>query len=388
MTVTGTVADLTSSVVRLQAQVDNGPLSDVSFASGTFQYTTALPLDGSADGPHRVDLIATDLAGNVSTAVERDFTLNCCGFANGLANWNVGQTGGSAAGQGGVTLLTQNGERSALLREGNSFNVTLSESFIVPAISGTLSFTYANLNFDATAVNTIKDAFEADLVDSTDQTLVHPFASGREAFFNITEGLSAAAGPETTISGQTITVDLWGVTPGTQATLILRLVNNDSDQNTSVQVTCVNLPAGAEVVPPVASNPTSSPVQAPIVAATPLIVSAANAPSPATTVQGTGITVTSPLQGDQGTAGSTIVVAGQAVAALSAADGTPEPGNTIINVTLNGTPVDALDAAGDFFCGDARARPELARLCRHRQIRHDEHGHTDAHRGRSTCWPG
>jgi hypothetical protein len=64
-TVTGRVTDDRSGVASLEARVDDGPFNPVAVdAAGGFQFTTALPLDGSADGSHTVELRATDRAGN------------------------------------------------------------------------------------------------------------------------------------------------------------------------------------------------------------------------------------------------------------------------------------------------------------------------------------
>jgi hypothetical protein len=77
ITITGQVTDAHSGVAALQASVDGGSSSNLSFAaSGRFQFTTALALNGSADGLHTVQLTATDQAGNVSSPVTYTFTLD------------------------------------------------------------------------------------------------------------------------------------------------------------------------------------------------------------------------------------------------------------------------------------------------------------------------
>src|SRR5262249_34389806 len=152
--------------------------------------------------------------------------------------WNVKQDGGTAPGAGSVTVEGTD----AVLREGNSFDVTLSKSFVVPDRPSVVSFMFSNLAFDTLATGQIKDAFEAALVDGAGNPLVHRMGAGRDAFFNITEGVPAALGAEASEEGQTVTLSLAGVTPGTMATLVLRLVNNDSDTGTSVHITCANFP--------------------------------------------------------------------------------------------------------------------------------------------------
>src|SRR5205085_7597725 len=86
------------------------------------------------------------------------------------------------------------------------------------------------------------DAFEAALVDTAGHTLVHSYTTDRDAFFNLTEDQPAALGVEASLVDKTVTLDLSGIAPGTQGTLIFRLVNNDSDVNTSVEIVCAALP--------------------------------------------------------------------------------------------------------------------------------------------------
>lgn len=75
--VTGLVTDNLSGVASLKGQIDNGPTFAVPFdLSGSFSFTTALPLDGSADGSHTIHLIATDNAGNVSAQYNDTFVLD------------------------------------------------------------------------------------------------------------------------------------------------------------------------------------------------------------------------------------------------------------------------------------------------------------------------
>jgi RHS repeat-associated protein len=155
-----------------------------------------------------------------------------------FADWTVTQSGGSPTGQGGATL---DGE-DVLLREGDSFFVSMQHRVVIPGHPSTLEIIYSNLTFDTTDPGHIKDAFEASLVDAQGQPLVHSIATPRDAFFNVTDGQPAALGQEATQNGQTVTLDLSSVLPTTSATLVLRLVNNDGDVNTSVRIACVHLP--------------------------------------------------------------------------------------------------------------------------------------------------
>jgi hypothetical protein len=58
----------------------------------------------------------------------------------------------------------------------------------------------------------------------------------RDSAFNVTEGLSAALGRGTVHSSQTVSIDISNLLPGSSATLVVRLVNNDSDVDTTVRI--------------------------------------------------------------------------------------------------------------------------------------------------------
>jgi hypothetical protein len=217
VTVAGRVTDAVSGVASLEAQVDAGAFAPVTLdTSGNFSFPTALALDGSADGGHTLTLRATDRAGNAGT-VQVPFTLE-----------------------------------SGLLREGSAFHTSREQDLTIPAGPSVLTFPYSNLAFDTNPQPGIRDAFEAALVDANGQPLVHTIAAGRDAFFNVTDGQAPALGAEAALSGQAVTLNLAGITPGTSARLIYRLINNDNDgtPDTSVDVTA------AQVLP----NPGGQPV--------------------------------------------------------------------------------------------------------------------------------
>jgi hypothetical protein len=66
--VTGIVTDDLSGVASLTAQIDGGAPFAVSFDSaGNFSFPTTFALNGTADGPHTVSLVATDGVGNVGS---------------------------------------------------------------------------------------------------------------------------------------------------------------------------------------------------------------------------------------------------------------------------------------------------------------------------------
>ena len=77
ITVTGHVADALSGIASFGAQVDGGAVVAVAVDSaGDFSYTTALSLTGSADGPHQIQFVAADGAGNVGRSATESFTLS------------------------------------------------------------------------------------------------------------------------------------------------------------------------------------------------------------------------------------------------------------------------------------------------------------------------
>ena len=72
-TIAGTVSAAVAPLATLQAQVDGGAAAAVPFdaTNGAFLFTPMLPMDGTADGSHTVQLSVTDAAGHGATT---DFT--------------------------------------------------------------------------------------------------------------------------------------------------------------------------------------------------------------------------------------------------------------------------------------------------------------------------
>ncbi|MDZ8070038.1 MAG: putative Ig domain-containing protein [Nostoc sp. DedQUE08] len=122
--------------------------------------------------------------------------------------------------------------------EENNFTVFRSLPLLIPSTPSILSFKI-DPQFDITSVNSINDAFEVALVDTNGNSLVHTAAGERDAFFNWTEGESTALGAGTSYDAATHTVslNLTGINPGTNAQLVFRLVNNDGDITTNVRIT-------------------------------------------------------------------------------------------------------------------------------------------------------
>lgn len=199
-------------------------LSTVADDAGSFSFNgIALTL-----GTNPFTTLATDAAGNQSL-----FTQSITRVAtDNLAGWVASTIGGSDSGQGGATLVGND----VVLREGDSLTVVLSGKFTVPAAPSSVSFSYSHLNFDMTDQTGINDAFEAALVDADGNPLVQSIAPAREASFNISETDPVAMGANTLLVGQTVKFDLSHIPAGTTARLVVRLVNNDRDVNTNVEV--------------------------------------------------------------------------------------------------------------------------------------------------------
>lgn len=196
-----------------------------------------------------------------------------CGF-DSFAGWAI-----DAGGGGGSAELV---DRRIVLREGTSFQVQASRSFVVPAAPTTLDFRFEGLNFDPRDSSFINDAFEVALLGENGVSLVPTFKAGRDAFFNVTEGLSPALGSGAAQTGGTVALDVSTLIPGTTATLVFRLVNNDDDTLSSVAIACLDLdwtpaPIAAPLLAPRSSG-SPSPVRA-TPAATPRDPSASDAPT-------------------------------------------------------------------------------------------------------------
>ena len=75
--ISGRVLDNLSGVAGLESRLDDGPAAAVTFdAQGRFTISPGLPHDGTADGTHVLQLVATDGAGNTSAPLLVTFTLD------------------------------------------------------------------------------------------------------------------------------------------------------------------------------------------------------------------------------------------------------------------------------------------------------------------------
>ena len=232
-TASATDSDVPSNTLTYSLDAAAPDDASVNPLTGVITWTPDETFDGTS-----VPLTVSVTDGLLSDSETVDVTVATCAFTNDLAGWTDSESGGSAGAAGNVAAV----DCAALMTEGDSFVVTLETSFVVPADAMSLSFTYEELAFDTTDPNFINDAFEVALVDSNGVPLVDPYAANRDAFFNITEDLTAVTGSGVTVDGTTVTVDVSSVLAGETATLIFRLANNDDDTTTSVRITDYELP--------------------------------------------------------------------------------------------------------------------------------------------------
>jgi RHS repeat-associated protein len=319
VTFAGQVTDNSSGVASLQAKLDQGSFANVTFdASGNFSFTTGLALDGSADGLHTVQLVATDKAGDISAPVSTTFTLDTIppaiqvqldptfntgndhtlapvvtltgttepntpvvlepngttttsdstgafSFTGVMVGFGPNTFTAQATDQAGnlgtsqITVTRDNMPGGTTLTEGTRFNTTFQQTFTVPSQPSALEFEYDNLDFDTSAKFMIKDAFEASLTDANGNSLVLPISSSQDAFLNISEQQVTLLSPNAELHNTTVDVDLSHITPGTQATLTVRLVNNDSDTGTTVHISAPQI-ITASMSTPEAVTPAPAPL--------------------------------------------------------------------------------------------------------------------------------
>lgn len=134
----------------------------------------------------------------------------------------------------------------ALIKEGDSFLVTLQQTFLIPPAipAGPLSLTFdlVSTGFDNTN-NFIPDAFEVALLDANNLPLAEPWDSLATSYFNIQQDGTMHLGSTTTWDpgAGSITLVLNGIDPGTVATLFFDFIGADPDTGGSVTIDNVRL---------------------------------------------------------------------------------------------------------------------------------------------------
>ncbi len=233
------------ALADLDLDVDSGDLEvTVSASNGVLSLSQTEGLTFSTgDGTADASLVFTGTLSDINNALSQ-LTYRGNSNFNGDDNISIKVSDLGNTGAGGeltdskviAITVTPTGGEDIVLLEGNNFRVDAQRAIAIPDTPSLLSFTYTDLNFDTSDADFINDAFEVALVDSEGNSLVHTIAGSRDAFFNLTEGESASLANGVTVNGQTVTVNLAGITPGTEGTLIFRLVNNDGDVTSTVRI--------------------------------------------------------------------------------------------------------------------------------------------------------
>ncbi len=151
----------------------------------------------------------------------------------------------------GTEVLLTEGDK---LVEEHKYPITINGN-----MDGAIQIDYSNLEFDDEADQDINDAFELALIDSKGRAMVPTLGTGRDAFISIVENGSSsqtyiAPGVLHDSDNTTVTVDISSLVaeaaqngPIDNLELVARLVNNDSDNDTTVRlasgVTFVESPA-------------------------------------------------------------------------------------------------------------------------------------------------
>lgn len=157
-------------------------------------------------------------------------------FSLGLTGWIAAQAGGSVT-PGQVLPIAE----QAVFAEGDSFLITLSQTFVVPPNAVTLRFDFSAIpGFDLQAMF-IPDAFEAQLLDGAMQSVVPTWDPLATSFFNVQENGTMLLGAGTTVSGSVVTLDVSHLTPGDLLTLYFDLIGGDGDHQSGVTIDGVEI---------------------------------------------------------------------------------------------------------------------------------------------------
>lgn len=167
----------------------------------------------------------------------------------GDGNFPPDLTGYTPTNLGGTTGGTTVTNGVAMLREGDRFRVGLSREFTAPSEPTAIQVSFEAPSFDAASDGLIRDAFEIAVLGEDDSPLALPTAEGRDAALNWTEGFTATGGPATTLISGVATLNLSAIPAGTKAQLVVRLVNNDADTETSVRISRVDFVAASGSAP-------------------------------------------------------------------------------------------------------------------------------------------
>lgn len=165
-----------------------------------------------------------------------------------LATWTTFQHGAATGNLGSAT----NSGTDVILAEGSSYLFGIKKQINVGATPNILRFRYEPVQFDKTAINQIKDAFEVAVLDNNGLSLVSTFVQpDRDAYLNVSESVSidpvsfkenssrAVGAYETQlVSGgvRTVDLDISNVPVNSNVTVVIRLTNPDNDTQTKVKL--------------------------------------------------------------------------------------------------------------------------------------------------------
>jgi hypothetical protein len=125
------------------------------------------------------------------------------------------------------------------LKEQSFFSPIRSIPITIPSQPSILQFKIDGLNFDTAALNSIHDAFEVSLVDNNGKPLTLTIGAGKSSFFNLSESSNIPALTSATtydpITG-IVKLNLIGIPANTPASLVFRLINDDTDTTTQVTI--------------------------------------------------------------------------------------------------------------------------------------------------------
>ena len=131
--------------------------------------------------------------------------------------------------------------------EGDSYYTDMTRTIVIPDDTSAVRVSIETPIFDLQSAKSIRDAFEILLLDQQGTPLVLPYGTKREASFNWSERTDPIVGPGTQSTVQpngsisTATFNLAGLAGGTVVQVRARLVNNDSDTNSSVVIRRVEI---------------------------------------------------------------------------------------------------------------------------------------------------
>jgi hypothetical protein len=198
-------------------------------------------------------------------------------FSDGLNGWSVTESGGSAT-PGSVSAAGG----QAQLVEGDSFLVTLSQSFVVPQDLIELSFTLSMQPGLDPSASFIPDAFEASLLDLQGRSAVAAWSATATSFLNLQEDGAVNLGAGASFDGTSVRLDVSGLTPGTAVTLAFSLVGGDGDSGSGVRVDNVAAALAPTPTPTATPTATVTATATPSSTATPTATPTSTATMPAT----------------------------------------------------------------------------------------------------------